>query len=57
MKPGELAMQTAWKAYYTTLRDHPDATDEQRERAEEMLAKTALYPRAAAEDISADDLA
>lgn len=57
MKPGELALQRAWMAYYTTMRDDPDATDEQRERAAEMLAKTALYPRAAAEAISVDDLA
>jgi hypothetical protein len=29
----------AWTAYYTTMRDDPEATPEHRERAEAMLAR------------------
>ena len=32
------AKKAAWQAYYTTLRDHPDATEEEKERANRMLA-------------------
>ena len=32
------AKRAAWVAYYTTLRDHPAATPEEKERAVRMLA-------------------
>lgn len=42
----DIAQQTAARAYYETLRDHPLATPEQRQRAREMLAKTGLFAAA-----------
>lgn len=42
----DIAQQTAAKAYYETLRDHPRSTPEQRERAEHMLAKSGLFASA-----------
>lgn len=33
------AQQRAWKAYYTALRDDPEATPEERQRGTDMLAK------------------
>ena len=35
------AYQTAWLAFYTSLRDNPDATPEERKRGEDMLKKGA----------------
>ena len=45
----DLTLQRAWLAYWTTMRNDPDAAPEQRQRAADMLAKTQLYPSAAAD--------
>lgn len=51
--PEELTMtpaqQHAWIAYYTTLRDDPDAEPEERQRAIDMLGK-AEYMRIGSDD-------
>ena len=44
-----LTLQRAWRAYWTTMHNDPDASPEQRQRAADMLAKTQLYPSAAAD--------
>ena len=44
----DLTLQRAWLAYWTTMRNDPDASPEQRQRAADMLARTQLYPSAAA---------
>lgn len=33
------AMIAAWRAYYEALRDHPEATPDERQRAADMLRK------------------
>lgn len=42
----DLTLQRAWLAYWTTMRNDPDASPEQRQRAADMLARTQLYPSA-----------
>ena len=48
-----MTLQRAWLAYWTTMRNDPDASPEQRQRAADMLAKTQLYPSAAADTTAA----
>ena len=54
----DLTLQRAWLAYWTTMRNDPDASTEQRQRAADMLARTQLYPSAAADTATptAEDL-
>ena len=51
------AQQTAWLAYYASLRDNPDATAEERKRGADMLAKGAKLGIQDLSDINAEDLA
>lgn len=53
--PTDVAQQTAWRAYYETLRDHPLASTEQRQRATDMLAKTQLHEHAMPDTGSVED--
>ena len=50
----DLTLQRAWRAYWTTMHNDPDASPEQRQRAADMLAKTQLYPSAAADTATTD---
>ena len=54
----DLTLQRAWLAYWTTMRNDPDASPEQLQRAADMLARTQLYPSAAADTATttAEDL-
>ena len=49
-----MTLQRAWLAYWTTMRNDPDASPEQRQRAADMLARTQLYPSAAADTAATD---
>jgi hypothetical protein len=51
------AQQTAWLAYYASLRDNPDATPEERARGEDMLKKGAKLGIRDLSEIHAEDLA
>lgn len=53
----DIAAQTAWRAYYETLRDHPQATPEQRERACSMLGRKPLYEKATLAERKPEDFA
>ena len=55
----DLTLQRAWRAYWTTMHNDPDASPEQRQRSADMLARTQLYPSAAADtttDTATEDL-
>ena len=51
------AQQTAWLAYYASLRDNPDATPEERKRGEDMLKKGAKLGIKDISEINPEDLA
>lgn len=53
--PTDVAQQTAWRAYYETLRDHPLASADQVQRATDMLAKKRLHESAIVDTGSVED--